>query len=135
MEYHKCGSHPEHEFLLFFFRHWIDGCSTQAVVSADRAVKRQGCSFKQSSELVCPSSSDTNAYNSVSIYGSPRDAAPQLQVRYTPYSKLCSFDFPTSSAPRHFKCLLSCLWYTARPRHTNYMKTNAIGFRAQCGAA
>ncbi|KAG2358825.1 hypothetical protein BDR07DRAFT_1611675, partial [Suillus spraguei] len=99
MEYHKCGSHPEHEFLLFFFRHWIDGCSTQAVVSADRAMQRQGCSFKQSSELVCPSSSDTNAYDSVSIYGSPRNAAPQLQVRYTPYSKLCSFDFPTSSAP------------------------------------
>ncbi|KAG2369926.1 hypothetical protein BDR07DRAFT_1604254 [Suillus spraguei] len=99
MEYYKCTGHPEHEFLLFFFRHWIDGCFAQAVVSADRAVKGQGRSLKQSSELVSPSSSDTNAYDSVSIYGFPRDAVPQLQVRYTPYSRFYTFDFPSSSAP------------------------------------
>ncbi|KAG2122979.1 hypothetical protein BD769DRAFT_1472340 [Suillus cothurnatus] len=99
MEYYKCGGHPEHEFLLFYFRHWIDGCSAQAVVSADRAVQGQRCSLTQSSELLSPSSSNTNAYDSVSIYGSPHDATPQLQVRYTRYSKLCTFDFPSSSAP------------------------------------
>ncbi|KAG1848270.1 hypothetical protein F4604DRAFT_1935481 [Suillus subluteus] len=99
MEYYKCAGHPEHEFLLFYFRHWIAGCSAQAVVSADRAVRRQGRSLKQSSELVSPSSSDANAYDSVSIYGSPRDAVPQLQVRYTTYSRLCTFDFSSSSAP------------------------------------
>ncbi|KAG1848248.1 hypothetical protein F4604DRAFT_1935464 [Suillus subluteus] len=68
MEYYKCAGHPEHEFLLFYLRHWIAGCSAQAVVSADRAVRRQGRSLKQSSELVSPSSSGTNAYDSVSIY-------------------------------------------------------------------
>ncbi|KAG2047863.1 hypothetical protein BDR06DRAFT_1013466 [Suillus hirtellus] len=99
MEYSKCAGHAEHEFLVFYFRHWTGGCSAQAVVSADRAVQGQGRSLKQSSELVSPSSSDTNAYDSVSIYGSPRDAAPQLQVRYAPYSRLCTFDFPSSSAP------------------------------------
>ncbi|KAG2359049.1 hypothetical protein BDR07DRAFT_1520561 [Suillus spraguei] len=99
MEYYKCSGHPEHEFLLFFFRHWIDGCSTRAVVSADCAVQGQSCSFKQSSELVSPSSSNTNAYDSISIYGSPHDAVPQCQVRYTPYSKLCTFNFPSSSVP------------------------------------
>ncbi|KAG2106751.1 uncharacterized protein F5147DRAFT_699852 [Suillus discolor] len=99
MEYSKCAGHPEHEFLVFYFSHWVDGCSAQAVVSADRAVQGQGRSLKQSSELVSPSSSDTNAYDSVSIYGSPRDAAPQLQVRYAPYRRLCTFDFPSSSAP------------------------------------
>ncbi|KAG2068287.1 hypothetical protein BDR04DRAFT_1103606 [Suillus decipiens] len=100
MEYYKCAGHSEHEFLLFYFRHWIDGCSAQAVVSADRAVQRQGRSLKQSSESVSPSSSDTNfVYDSVSIYGSHRDAAPQLQLKYTPYNRLCTFDFPSSSAP------------------------------------
>ncbi|KAG2114855.1 hypothetical protein DEU56DRAFT_841619 [Suillus clintonianus] len=99
MEYYKCTGHPEHEFLLFYFRHWIDGCSAQAVVSADRAVQVQGRSLKQSSEIVSPSSSNTDAYDSVSIYGSPRDAVPRLQERYAPYSKLCTFHFPSSSAP------------------------------------
>ncbi|KAG2092331.1 uncharacterized protein F5147DRAFT_540129, partial [Suillus discolor] len=99
MEYYKCAGHPEHEFLLFYFRHWIDSCSAQAVVSADRAMQGQNRSLRQSSELVSPSSSDTNAYDSISIYGSPHDAAPELQVRYTQYSRLCTFDFPLSSAP------------------------------------
>ncbi|KAG2047596.1 hypothetical protein BDR06DRAFT_1013686 [Suillus hirtellus] len=99
MEYYKCAGHPKHEFLLFYFRHWIDGCSAQAVVSADRAMQGQTHSLRQSSELVSPSSSDTNAYDSVSIYGSPRDAAPELQVRYTQYNRLCTFDFPLTSAP------------------------------------
>ncbi|KAG2063810.1 hypothetical protein BDR04DRAFT_361725 [Suillus decipiens] len=99
MEYYKCTGHPEHEFLLFYFRHWIDGCSAQAVVSADRAVQGQGRSLKQSSELVSPSSSDTNAYDSISMYGSPRDAAPQLHLKYAAYSRLCTFDFTASSAP------------------------------------
>lgn len=98
MEYYKCAGHPEHEFLLFYFRHWINGCSAQAVVSAARAIQGQTRSLRQSSELVCPSSSDTNAYDSVSIYGSPRDAAPKLQ-EYTQYSRLCTLDFPSSSAP------------------------------------
>ncbi|KAG1889014.1 uncharacterized protein F5891DRAFT_1074405 [Suillus fuscotomentosus] len=99
MEYYKCAGHPEHEFLLFYFRHWIDSCSAQAVVSADRAMQGQNRSLRQSSELASPSSSNTNAYDSVSIYGSLHDAVPELQVRYTQYSRLCTFDFPLSSAP------------------------------------
>ncbi|KAG2059832.1 hypothetical protein BDR06DRAFT_873331, partial [Suillus hirtellus] len=99
MEYSKCAGHPEHEFLVFYSSHWVDGCSAQAVVSADCAMQGQNRSLKQSSELVSPSSSDTNTYDSMSIYGSPCDAVPQLQVRYAPYSRLCTFNFPSSSAP------------------------------------
>ncbi|KAG2155661.1 hypothetical protein DEU56DRAFT_317954 [Suillus clintonianus] len=99
MEYYKCTRDREHEFLVFYFRHWIDGCSAQAVVSADRGMQVQYRSLKQSSELVSSSSSNTTAYDSVCIYGSPRDATPHLRARYTPYSRLGTFDFPSSSAP------------------------------------
>ncbi|KAG1718936.1 uncharacterized protein EDB91DRAFT_1018458, partial [Suillus paluster] len=99
IEYYKCADDVEHEFLVFYFKHWTHP-NSEAVVSVDRTVhQRDGCS-KQSSEIISPSSSENNAaFDSVSLLGSPHDAASPLLTRYGQYKKLCTLLFSSPSAP------------------------------------
>jgi len=110
IEYFKCTNGVGHEFLVFYFKHWVDGSSAEAVVSVDRTVRQQDNSSKQSSGLISPSSSENDAaFDCVSMLGSPRDAAPYLISSHGPYKKCCTLQFSSSSAPSalHVSIVLS----------------------------
>ncbi|KAG2133200.1 uncharacterized protein EDB93DRAFT_1051611, partial [Suillus bovinus] len=101
IEFCKCSNGAHHEFLVFFFGHWVDGCSAEAVICADRTFRTQDDnSSKQFHGLVSHSSSDPSpALDSVSMVGSPHDAKPRLIQSHRPYTTLCTLRFSPSSAP------------------------------------
>jgi hypothetical protein len=117
IEHYKCTPSPnasccmqkfqrnglmEREFLVFYFSHWIDGCSAEAAVSVDRDlcdIYHQDTSSKQSSELIDPPSSETHAYDTAYMFGSPRDLARYLVLAYGPYKKLRTLPFSSASPP------------------------------------
>ena len=72
----KCKDGVQHKFLVIFFGHWNHS-------SAD--LNPEDNSSKQSSGLISPSSSENNAYDSMYIVGSPRDASQSLT--YTMFDK------------------------------------------------
>lgn len=116
IEYYKCSGHPEYEFLLFHFR------------MADRlqCLQTVPCRYK-----AVPSNNHLN--KSLPHHPTP-DSAPQLQVRYTSFSKLCTFGFPSSSARSALQVSTVLSLVHRRPRRIICTKTNAMVFLAQHGA-
>ncbi|KAG1721843.1 hypothetical protein EDB19DRAFT_1611346, partial [Suillus lakei] len=93
IDYCKSAEGAEHEFLVFYFRHWSSS-SAEAVVCADRTVQpRQNHGSTQSSEIFSPSSLETNARDYVYLLGSPRSAASYLKDRFPDYNTLCTLQF------------------------------------------
>ncbi|KAG1887422.1 uncharacterized protein F5891DRAFT_967222 [Suillus fuscotomentosus] len=103
IEFCKCSNGARHEFLIFFFGHWIDGSSAEAVICVDRTFKlrtQDDNSSKQFPGLVSHSSSEPSpALDSVSMVGSPQDAKPRLTQSHGPYTTLCTLRFSPSPAP------------------------------------
>ncbi|KAG1884507.1 uncharacterized protein F5891DRAFT_1089770 [Suillus fuscotomentosus] len=137
IEYCKCAEGAEHEFLVFYFRHWSSS-SAEAVVCADRTVHpRQNCSSAQS-ELLSPSSFETNALDHVYLLGPPRNAASFLNDRFPRYNTLCTLRFldPAPSAlqisvvlslvhrqaPSYHLYGEQCYWFS----HTSWMSLAKI---------
>lgn len=124
IEHYKCTPSPhaiccmpqfpqnglmEREFLVFYFSHWIDGCSAEAAVAVDRDLcdiyhqdtssKLDDTSSKQSSELIDPPSSETRACDTAYMFGSARDSARYLVFAYGPYKKLRTLPFSSATPP------------------------------------
>ncbi|KAG2046285.1 hypothetical protein BDR06DRAFT_201615 [Suillus hirtellus] len=118
IDYCKCTDGAKHEFLLFYFRHFIS--SAEAVVCADRTVER-GNGSRQSSEIVSPSSKETAASDHALLLGSPEDAVRHLRDKPGRYRKLCTLTFSPSSAPSalHVAAVL-CLVHQQAPAYNLY---------------
>ncbi|KAG1759223.1 hypothetical protein EDD22DRAFT_782863 [Suillus occidentalis] len=92
----------EREFLVFYFSHWIGGCSVEAAISVDRDLcdtYDQDTSSKQSSELIDPPSSETRACDTAYMFGSARDTARYLVFAYGPHKKLRTLPFSSATPP------------------------------------
>jgi hypothetical protein len=92
IDYCRCANGVEHEFLIFYFQHWSSS-SAEAVVCADHTIHpQQNCGSAQS-ELLSPSSFETNALDHVYLLGLPHNAASFLNDRFLQYNTLCTLWF------------------------------------------
>jgi hypothetical protein len=93
----------EREFLVFYFSHWIDGCSVEAAVAVDRDLcdiyHQDTSESKHSSELIDPPSSETRTRDIAYLFGSARDTAQNLVFAYGPHKKLRTLPFSSATPP------------------------------------
>ncbi|KAG2146813.1 hypothetical protein DEU56DRAFT_978664 [Suillus clintonianus] len=116
IDYCKCKDDPGHEFLVFYFRHWISGSLAEAAVCIDRTVVLDNGS-SQSLEIISPSpSSKANAaIDHAHLLGPPDDAVRHLHSQHGRYRTLCTLTFSSPSAPSalHVAAILSLVHHQA----------------------
>ncbi|KAG2146816.1 hypothetical protein DEU56DRAFT_931168 [Suillus clintonianus] len=123
IDYCRCTDGTKHDFLLFYFRHWISGSSAEAVVCVDRRTVEIIKDCRQSSEISSPSpsSKETATSDLTFLLGSPYYAVRYLRSRYGRYKKLCTLTFSSPTAPSAFQvAAILCLVHQQAPPYHLY---------------